>query len=647
MRRLNRFSPRSSRSARTGAGVAPVVAAVGGFAIVLGALFYVSNKAQDQAQTRSDHSPATVKSPAVTPKVVARNISAKPNQPARQQRAAKRPIAARPVADATALREKRLQSQLSAGEFGPALETATTATNPVVRTRLLKQVADAEMRAGEFAAARSAIRRIPDRVQRTRISRERAARQAQLAGGSGADFEQLIELITTQTSGKWVDVDGEGGTITEFETGVRVDPNGLLVRLSREEQTGRLTALGVVARKADLNTDMAQVSGLRLVSLRRLEQEIAARLAAGQPVPKTMKLLAGLTKVEYVFVDPQSRDIILGGPAEGWQYTQSGIPVGTTSGRPTLQLDDFVTVLRTFSPGGAGYFNCLIVPRQENLKRTKAYADASTARGPLASGGVRNFMRQLQRRMGLQDVVINGIAADSRVARVIAEADYRMKLIGIGRLKVTSAIPSYFALLAQTSQKAPPSMNALRWWMTMKYDAVLHSPDRNVFRMTGSSVLCQSENELIQDSGKRVHTGKADPTNLLFARNFTRNYAKLARRDLVFADLQNIFDLSLTAALIRHEGLDGRIGWNLGIFAPRGSYHPAQYEPAKTVMSVSAYRKYKGGEVVVQVAGGVRADLMSVLKNKAIYRQDARVGEVAARAGQLPKNRWWWDAATK
>ena len=648
MRRLNRFSPRSSRSVRTGAVAVPVVAAIGGFAVVLGALFYVANNQGERAGTpRDTHSSATVKSPAVAPKTAVQIVSTNSSRPAQLKDRAQRTRVNRPLVAPAALRAQRLQSQLASGEFGPALETATLATNPTERTRLLKQVADAEMQAGEFDAARLAIRRIPDRTERTRISRERAARQAQLAGGSGADFTQLIDLIQNQTSGKWEEIDGEGGTITEFETGVRVDPNGLLVRLSRQEQTGRLTALGMAARKADLNSDMAAVSGLRLVSLRRLEREIAARIAAGQPVPKTMKLLAGLTKVEYVFVDPRSRDIILGGPAEGWEYTENGIPVGVTSGRPILQLDDFVTVLRTFGPGGAGYFNCLIVPRQENLKRTKAYADASKARGSLPSGGARNFMRQLQRRMGLQDVVINGIATDSRVARVIAEADYRMKLTGIGRLKETPAIPSYFTLLAQTSQSAPSSMNALRWWMTMKYDAVLHSPDRNVFRMTGSSVLCQSENELIQNNGKRVHTGKADPTNRLFAQNFTQNYAELARKDLVFADLQNIFDLSLAAALIRHEGLDGRIGWDLGIFAPQGLYHPAQYEPPKTVMSVAAYRKYKGGKIVVQVAGGVRADLMSVLKNKTVYRQDARVGTVADRAGRLPKNRWWWDAATK
>jgi len=71
MRRLSRFSPRSSSSVRMGASVVPVVAAVGGFAIVLGALFYVVNNGRDQRRTGGDRSSVAVKSSAVTPKVVA------------------------------------------------------------------------------------------------------------------------------------------------------------------------------------------------------------------------------------------------------------------------------------------------------------------------------------------------------------------------------------------------------------------------------------------------------------------------------------------------------------------------------------------------------------------------------------------------
>ncbi|MGE3315617.1 MAG: DUF1598 domain-containing protein, partial [Planctomycetaceae bacterium] len=439
----------------------------------------------------------------------------------------------------------------------------------------------------------------------------------------------------------------EGGSSVEFETGVRVDPQGLLVRLTREEQQSRLQSLGLKARKADINTDMAKESPLRLVSLTRLEKEVAKRIADGKPVLETMKQMAGISKIQYIFVYPEENEVVIGGPAEGWKYNESGQPVGATSGRPTLQLDDFVTVLRTFSQGGEGIYNCLIVPREEGLKNIKEFAESSQARGAMNASSVGSWVAQLQKKLGLQDIQVNGIPVDSRVARVIVEADYRMKLIGIGRLDGGSNIPDYFELMKQTGQTSSQSIDALRWWMSPKVDAVLHSPERNVFEIQGASVLCQSENELITDDGKRVHTGKSEATNRLFAENFTKNYADLAAQDLVFADLQNVFDLSLVAAIVEHERLADRAGWNLGSFARTGEYRPASYAPAETVMSVVNHRVFNGKDIVVQVAGGVRGDFISMLRDSSIVKEVSRLANLASRgqAGELPEGRWWWDAA--
>jgi hypothetical protein len=159
-------------------------------------------------------------------------------------------------------------------------------------------------------------------------------------GGVIADFTTLMNLIQENTSGKWEVVDGEGGTMSPFPTGVRVAPNGLLHKLSTQEHTGELASLGASARKADLNADVARRSELRMVSLTRLEKAVSQRLADGQSVPETMAQLAGLSQVKYVFVYPDANEIVLAGPAEGWQYNAQGQPVAVSNGRPTLQLDD-------------------------------------------------------------------------------------------------------------------------------------------------------------------------------------------------------------------------------------------------------------------------------------------------------------------
>lgn len=543
-------------------------------------------------------------------------------------------------------RQERLNAQLAAGEFGPAMETAQAATDATERGALLNQIANAQMDGGDFAAAAGSIRRMPIPEERTKAVTERAMRKS-MAGGAQADFGPLINLIQQETSGPWSDTGGEGGSIVEFETGVRVDPQGLLVRLTREEQKSRLKSLGLKARKADINTDMAKESSLRLVSLTRLEKEVAKRIADGKPVLETMKQMAGISKIQYIFVYPEENEVVIGGPAEGWKYNENGQPVGATSGRPTLQLDDFVTVLRTFSQGGEGIYNCLIVPREEGLKNIKEFAESSQAKGALNASSVGGWVAQLQKKLGLQDIQVNGIPVDSRVARVIVEADYRMKLIGIGRLDGGSNIPDYFELMKQTGQTSSQSIDALRWWMSPKVEAVNHSPERNVFEIQGASVLCQSENELITDDGKRVHTGKSEATNRLFAENFTKNYADLAAQDLVFADLQNVFDLSLVAAIVEHERLADRAGWNLGSFARTGEYRPASFAPAETVMSVVNHRVFNGKDIVVQVAGGVRGDFISMLKDSSIVKEVSRLANLSSRgqAGELPEGRWWWDAA--
>jgi hypothetical protein len=542
----------------------------------------------------------------------------------------------------------RVAEHLAAGEFGAALEQAAAEAHPQQQAALLQQVANAQQQAGAPAAARATLRQIANPGVRGEAQGHAARQQAQLGGGgSTADFSSLIQLIQQNTSGEWEDIDGTGGSMTPFQTGVRVSPLSVLNRATTKDTTGELANLGSQVRKAGLNDDMAQPSRLRLVSLARLEKEVAQRLADGLPVPESMAQLAGLSQVQYVFVDAASHDILVGGPAEAWQYNADGQPVGVTSGRPTLQLDDFVTVLRTFGRGEAD-FGCSINTRDAGVKALQDFVQQSLARGPLSAGaGVRSWVNQLQRKLGPQDVVVWGIPADSRVARVIVEADYRMKLIGIDKLDAGKAIPSYFDLLPLGLQKNPPAMEALRWWLTMKYDAVSHSPDRNVFEIQGSSVRCLSENQMLTAEGKHLPTGNAEPTNRAFAENFTSHYGDLAKKDLVFADTQNVFDLALVAALIRHERLADRAEVELGVFAQHGQYRTARHAVPRELDSVVNHRVYNGRDIVVQVAGGVRGDLLAVVQDEKLAKESTKLTDVAPKAAapQLPAGRWWWDAA--
>src|SRR5262245_13482266 len=140
-----------------------------------------------------------------------------------------------------------------------------------------------------------------------------------------------------------------------------------------------------------------------------------------------MQHMAGLSRIQYVIAVPEENDVLLAGPAEGWKYNDKGMAVGTTNGQPTLHLDDLVTVMRTFSKTGEKIFGCSINPRQEGLKAVKEYVDASQQAGPLPEGGAPRFAAEIHKRLGNQDVEYYGVPTNSRVARIVLAADYRMK----------------------------------------------------------------------------------------------------------------------------------------------------------------------------------------------------------------------------
>ena len=228
----------------------------------------------------------------------------------------------------------------------------------------------------------------------------------------------------------------------------------------------------------------------------------------------------------------------------------------------------------------------------------------------------------------------------------MVEADYKMKLIGIGLLDAGKHVPGIFALMTPAEQKAS-SLDALRWELTMKYSSVLHSDSGNAFQLIGRAVHCQSENQLVNSRGERVSTGKTEGSNRTFARNFTEHYVELSRKDRVFAELQNVFDLALVAALLNRQGLAEQAGWQMGVFGNHGDFHPAVHPVPRTVDSVVNHRVYNGRDVVVQVAGGVTADFGSLLADRGTIKANVKLNRIApaARAANLDSDRWWWDVS--
>jgi len=542
-----------------------------------------------------------------------------------------------------------VEALLAAGEFGPALGALGDVSDAAVRDKLLGQIAAAQAGAGAKHAAVDTASYITSDVQRKSALNNLSAnqtggsRRGLRGGGAIADFDSLIELITsTVKPDSWDDVGGPGA-IDSFRGGVYVDSTGLLKKLPPNTDRS-LVAVHRAAMDMASTGDPRKATTLRKISLTRLEREVQLLAAQGREPTEAMQTLAGLKRVKYVLVYPETGDIVLAGPAGDWRRDAEGRLVDMEKGAPVLNLDDLVVTLRN-AYTDAGRFGCSINPRQQNLADAKT-VNEKWSQQPLKPGQREKFLAEIRGAVGRQDIEVYGIDRRTRAGRVLIEADYRMKLVGIGLEEGTLGVQSYLASIEIGKDGKPPPMNVLRWWFTLNYDALSATESRDAFELRGPGVKVLSENELLTERGERVHTGDSDELTKRFAESFTKHFDKLAAKYPIYAELRNVFDLSLVAAVIQSHDLPGQVGWHMTHFGPGGDFAPQLGTAPTEVESVMNHRVIGGRHVVAAVSGGVRVETRGLAAKDAVktdtYGLMARERRTSTPK-ELPRRAWWWD----
>ncbi len=560
-----------------------------------------------------------------------------------------------------ALVDRQITAHVDAGEFAPAVRLAEATADPAERDDRLSRIASAQRHAGATSAAVATAGRIRD---------DRARGDAYAESGFGGereiDFDSIMELVTsTVAPDTWTDVGG-AGSIKGFANGVYVDAEGALHKLNRAADAGgALATLRSEAQRprSDLpDGDVRRVSRLRKVSLPRLERAAAERAALGLPPDDAMRYLAGLSKISHVFVYPETGDLVLAGPAGPWKTDAEDRVVSAESGRPVLRLDDLVVVLRHVlrhdatdavsadgndARGSGAVFGCSITPTKKGLAATRQFAEDSSRKNlPAGDAARKQWLAALQSTLGRQEIDVFGIDPRSRVAQVLVEADYRMKLVGLGLEEGVLGVPSYLSGVRVGADGRLPALDVLRWWFTLDYDAIEATADRSAFAIRGQGVRVMSENQFLEATGKRQGTGESSPANGEFAHNFTKHFGELAAKYPVYAELQNICDAALVAAIIETEQLDDAAGWSMAWLGDERRHVVAKGNAPQSVETVAAHRTIGGKHIVAAVSGGVRieprkfatADRIRAAKNEAL------AGEL--KSSQPPAKtaeRWWWD----
>jgi hypothetical protein len=423
-------------------------------------------------------------------------------------------------------------------------------------------------------------------------------------------------------------------------SGVAIDAKGVVTRQFFTDPTGQGDRQRAAAALAALSHDVAKFSRLRKISLTRLEQ--AVRAAQGAPTDE-MRYLAGLLRVRYVFFYPDSHDIVIAGPAEGWMDDITGRIVGLTTRRPVVQLQDLIVALRAFPPGknGVALIGCSIDPTQEGLARFKAFLRSTPTM--FASGQeqmVAQYMTQnLPAQLGMQVVSVFGVSPKTHFAQVLVEADYRMKLIGIG----LEQPPVKMVIFVDKVHPTEVSRSALfRWYFVPDYKCVRVSQDKQAMELVGDGVKLVGEDEVVGAGGERKQAGRSNIASAAFTTSFTQKYSALAGKSPVYAELRNLVDLAVCAAFIQNQDYYSKAGWDLGLFAKEQGMAVETYNaPQQVEATVAAIMK--GTRLMTPIGGGVHIEPRSALKRENLLEDEKGKLDEARNAVSLPAGRWWWD----
>jgi hypothetical protein len=418
-----------------------------------------------------------------------------------------------------------------------------------------------------------------------------------------------------------------GGFGNSAVGGVVVDTNGVL-RFATVDEIGGLVKMRAEQIKR-LPEDIGVATPLRKVSLRRLLEEFLARKEKTQTplFTEDMEYLAGLTRIQYVFVYPEEKDIVLAGPAEPIKVSANGHMVGAESGHPILQLDHLLIALRTAEAAGREPISCSIDPTKEGIAAFNQIV-SETRRFDSGLGP------RLEKAMGMQDVTITGVPLGSDFARTMVGADYRMKRLAMGFDKIpVRGLSTYLSMVTANSPAMP------RWWMAPHYDAILKDADGLAWELRGLGVKVMTEDTIFGKDGDAKRTGKANPAAQKWADQMTKAYDKLSVHYPIFGELRNMMDMSVVGALIVKNNLLQTAGLDLTpLTTDRSVTARDNFAVPKKVPTVVSWDK-QGSRYVVTASGGVEIDSWKVADKTETSKA---IGETRQSAGPTG-GKWWWN----
>ncbi|MEM6474196.1 MAG: DUF1598 domain-containing protein, partial [Planctomycetota bacterium] len=280
-----------------------------------------------------------------------------------------------------------------------------------------------------------------------------------------------------------------------------------------------------------------------------------------------------------------------------------------------------------------------IDPTAEGLQRMQDFL--ASVRGRVQPSDAARLAQGLKQNLGLQTVSIRGIPTDTHFARVLVEADYRMKLIGIG----LERLPMRFQSYVDRANPSAVAANAMeRWYFQPRYDGISVSEDGLAMKINERGVELVGENERVA-GGRRVATRRVNKASQAFCNDFTEKFPAIAEKVRIYAELRQLMDISIAAAYIQEQDFYGQASWAMPVLGNESVYPVRRYTaPEQVETAVNAI--WKGRTLMTPLGGGVQMQPRKALDSETlVVDREGRNLEIKQSAGPtgLTEGQWWWD----
>ena len=425
---------------------------------------------------------------------------------------------------------------------------------------------------------------------------------------------------------------GGGGNGNGGVGGIRIDSTGLVRQLPMPVQDVRDLQKSLQrAASANLSADLNRASDLRKVSLRALDLEISRRIKAGQPMSAEILSVAGLTRIDIVAITDDGGDVIIAGPAEGFATQPDGRVMGIHSFRPVLCLDDLLVALRTAASGQT--YGCSFDPDSGRLVQMQQLMQSQ--RTALTAAQARQGFQQAANALGNWNVSVFGVPETSHMAVALVEADFALKYLTTGLLNPqVRGFRSHFAMMK------PNEDSLRRWWFSPLYEAIQTNEQRTVFQLSGPRVQVSAQDEVVDAAGNRSDAASTAVSLEKYAQQFTKKLPDIAEKVPAIAQLQNMVDLFVTAAIMQQAADSERLLWRPVVLLDQTLLPVAEFPVPRETPSLVQVRMAGSRTVLGLIAGGVTVTPRKILATATVQKD---VSSTLVTSGQSSDRQWWWD----